>query len=128
MAAYNKVVYGKKTLVDMTGDTATAAEILSGYTAHIKTGAKVTGTYVVGKPDSKTVTFNDDFTITDGTDTVTQNSDGSITRTQANGNVITTAFTSDTVITKTCKNKSGTTIWTEKHTFNSDGTVTVTVT
>lgn len=41
--AKNKIIYGGTTLVDMTGDTATASQILSGYTAHINTGDQVTG-------------------------------------------------------------------------------------
>lgn len=40
----NKVVYNGKTLVDMTGATATAAQILSGYTAYGKNGAIMSGT------------------------------------------------------------------------------------
>lgn len=44
--AINKVVYGGNTLVDLTGDTVTADKILSGYTAHDKSGASITGSYV----------------------------------------------------------------------------------
>lgn len=40
----NKVIYGSDTLIDLTGDTVTAATILSGYKAHDKSGAPVTGT------------------------------------------------------------------------------------
>lgn len=42
--ATNKVVYGNQTLIDLTGDTATADKILRGYTAHDRTGSSVTGT------------------------------------------------------------------------------------
>ena len=42
--AVNKVVYGNTTLIDTTSDTATAAQILSGYTAHSKEGTQLTGT------------------------------------------------------------------------------------
>lgn len=42
--AKNKIIYGGSVLVDMTGDTATAAQILDGYTAHINTGEQVEGT------------------------------------------------------------------------------------
>lgn len=42
--AKNKIIYGGTVLVDMTGDTATASQILSGYTAHINTGEQVEGT------------------------------------------------------------------------------------
>ena len=40
----NKVIYGGKTLIDLTSDTATADKVLSGYTFHDKSGAIVTGT------------------------------------------------------------------------------------
>lgn len=39
----NKVIYGNRTLIDLTGDTVQADKILSGYTAHEKSGAPVTG-------------------------------------------------------------------------------------
>lgn len=42
--AKNKIIFGGETLVDMTGDTATASQILSGFTAHINTGEQVEGT------------------------------------------------------------------------------------
>ena len=42
--AKNKVIYGGTVLVDMTGDTATASQILEGFTAHINTGEQVEGT------------------------------------------------------------------------------------
>lgn len=42
--AKNKIIYGGNTLIDLTGDTATAAQILDGYTAHINTGEQVEGT------------------------------------------------------------------------------------
>lgn len=41
---YNKIIYGGTTLIDLTGDTVTAATMLSGHTAHDKSGAAVTGT------------------------------------------------------------------------------------
>nr|DAK02736.1 MAG TPA: tail protein [Caudoviricetes sp.] len=40
----SKVVYGGKTLIDLTADTVTAAKILSTYTAHDKSGAPIVGT------------------------------------------------------------------------------------
>ena len=39
----NKVIYGGTVLIDLTGDTATAATVLSGSTFHDKSGAPVTG-------------------------------------------------------------------------------------
>ena len=40
----NKIIYGGRTLIDLTSDTVTADKILSGYTAHDKSGAVITGT------------------------------------------------------------------------------------
>ena len=40
----SKVVYGGKTLIDLTSDTVTADKVLSGYTTHGKDGAAITGT------------------------------------------------------------------------------------
>ena len=40
----DKVVYGGQTLIDLTGDTITAADLADGVTAHDKSGAPITGT------------------------------------------------------------------------------------
>jgi len=42
--AINKVIYGGNTLIDLTSDTVTASDILSGKKAHDKSGAQITGT------------------------------------------------------------------------------------
>lgn len=42
--AINKVIYGGNTLIDLTADTVTADKILTGATAHDKSGAVITGT------------------------------------------------------------------------------------
>lgn len=42
--AINKVVYGGKTLIDLTGDTVTPDKVLAGFTAHGKGGEPITGT------------------------------------------------------------------------------------
>ena len=42
--AYNKIIYNGSTLIDLTGDTVTAADLASGVTAHDKSGAQITGT------------------------------------------------------------------------------------
>lgn len=42
--AYNKVIYGGSTLIDLTADTITAADLASGVTAHDKSGEAITGT------------------------------------------------------------------------------------
>lgn len=39
----NKVVYGNRTLIDLTSDTVTQDKILIGFTAHDKSGAIITG-------------------------------------------------------------------------------------
>lgn len=41
--AVNKVIYGTTVLVDLTEDTVTANKLMKGYTAHDKSGAKITG-------------------------------------------------------------------------------------
>ena len=40
----NKVIFGNDVLIDLTSDTVTAADILTGKTAHDKSGAPITGT------------------------------------------------------------------------------------
>lgn len=40
---YNKIVYGGKTLIDLTADTVSADKLLKGITAHDKSGATITG-------------------------------------------------------------------------------------
>ena len=40
----NKVVFGSDTIMDISTDTITAADLLSGVTAHDRTGAPITGT------------------------------------------------------------------------------------
>lgn len=42
--AYNKVVYGGKTLMDLTGDSVTPDKLLAGETAHDKSGETIAGT------------------------------------------------------------------------------------
>lgn len=42
--AINKVVYGGNTLIDLTADTITAADLAAGVTAHDRSGAVITGT------------------------------------------------------------------------------------
>lgn len=42
--AINKVIYGGRTLIDLTADTVTSDKILNGFTAHDASGEKITGT------------------------------------------------------------------------------------
>lgn len=39
----NKIIYGGTVLIDLTGDTVDASHLLTGYTAHDKSGATITG-------------------------------------------------------------------------------------
>lgn len=41
---YNKIIYGGKTLIDLTADTITADKLLEGMTAHDKSGETIIGT------------------------------------------------------------------------------------
>ena len=41
---YSKVIYGGKTLIDLTADTVTAEHLIAGYTAHGADGELITGT------------------------------------------------------------------------------------
>lgn len=41
--AINKVIFGNQTLIDLTSDTVDASHLLSGYTAHNRSGASITG-------------------------------------------------------------------------------------
>ena len=41
---YNKIIYGGKTLLDLTADTVTPDKLAKGITAHDKSGATITGT------------------------------------------------------------------------------------
>ena len=46
--AVNKVVYGKETLIDLTGDSVTAEKLLEGETAHNAAGERIVGTATQG--------------------------------------------------------------------------------
>lgn len=47
MGDINKVVFGDRTLIDLTSDTVTEETLLSGYTAHRGDGERITGTVSV---------------------------------------------------------------------------------
>lgn len=42
--AVNKIIYGGRTLIDLTGDTVSADKLIKGITAHDKSGESITGT------------------------------------------------------------------------------------
>lgn len=69
----NKVVYGDRTLIDLTEDTVTEDSLVAGFTAHDKSGALIVGAL----PDGDSLGYGDttvpmvgvgvlDFTIADG--------------------------------------------------------------
>lgn len=51
--AINKVVFGNQTLIDLTADTITAADLQSGVTAHDASGASITGTSTLDSDTSE---------------------------------------------------------------------------
>ena len=56
--AVNKVTYGGKTLIDLTGDTVTADTLAEGVTAHDASGAEIVGTMVQKTyPNAEEATF-----------------------------------------------------------------------
>ena len=61
--AVNKVVYNAKVLIDLTGDTVTAAKLAKGVTAHDKSGAPITGTLDITK-ETWTFTLSSGSTVT----------------------------------------------------------------
>ena len=54
--AINKVIYGNSTLLDLSGDTVTAAHLETGYTAHDANGEAVIGTLNPGGRDTSDAT------------------------------------------------------------------------
>lgn len=62
--AYNKIILGDETVLDLTGDTVAADKLAEGYTAHDASGAQITGTMtavesVNGKTGAVTLTAED---------------------------------------------------------------------
>lgn len=71
--AINKIIYGRKVLIDLTSDTVSATTLLKGKTAHLKNGKKITGTLFADHPDSYEVLD----TITSSTGTTINSESGS---------------------------------------------------
>lgn len=69
--AANKVVFGKKTIIDLTGDTVREDVLIKGYTAHKADGTIITGTAFAGYPSdyvfSESIEDSDGNAITDKT-------------------------------------------------------------
>lgn len=64
--ANNKIIYGNQTLIDLTGDTVSADNLLSGVTAHDRSGTSITGNVIVTDdyvPASIGGTFGGNITI-----------------------------------------------------------------
>lgn len=57
--AVNKVIYGGNTLIDLTADTVAVDKLLEGFTAHDRSGAVITGTYVPLDTSDATATAAD---------------------------------------------------------------------
>lgn len=53
--AYSKVAYGGHTLIDLTGDTATAADVATGKTFHLANGEQATGVNTGGITPTGTI-------------------------------------------------------------------------
>ena len=64
--AVSKVAYNGQTLIDLTGDTATAADVATGKTFHLANGVKTTGTNTGGITPTGTIniTANGDHDVT----------------------------------------------------------------
>lgn len=62
--AVNKVEYGGRTLVDLTGDTVTPETLAKGTTAHNKSGESIVGTAKVGTAENWVFTLEDGTTVT----------------------------------------------------------------
>ena len=60
MGNINKIIYGGQTLIDLTSDTVTTDKMLSGTTAHDKTGAIITGTCTYDADTSDATTSTDE--------------------------------------------------------------------
>lgn len=87
----NKVIYGGDTLIDLTADTVTASDILTGKTAHDKSGAIITGTC-----DFDSDTSGDTATASDILSGVTAHARG----TALTGSMVNNGSVSGTISTK----------------------------
>lgn len=64
--AVNKIIYNKKTLIDLTNDTVTADKLFKGVLAHDKSGNQIVGTFEQSLPTgTKTITANGTYDVTD---------------------------------------------------------------
>lgn len=92
--AKNKIIFGGTVLIDLTGDTATASQILDGYTAHINTGEQVEGS----------CTYD-----ADTSDATAQRAEILLSKTAyVNGNKLTGSMPNNGAVTGTISTKAGT--------------------
>lgn len=91
--AVNKIIYGGDTLIDLTSDTVDASHLLSGYKAHDRSGAVITGT----------CTYNADTS--DATISADEILEGQIA--YANGNKVTGTMPNNGGVTGTISTKLG---------------------
>lgn len=89
----NKVIYGGNTLIDLTSDTVTASDILTGKTAHDKSGAIITGS------------CNYDANTSNDTATASEILSGSTAH--ARGTALTGSMTNNGSVTGTITTKAG---------------------
>ena len=59
--AYNKIIYGGKTLVDLSEDTVTPETLAEGATAHNAAGERIAGTMQAGEDLSDEVTVQEEL-------------------------------------------------------------------
>ena len=91
--AYNKVVYNNNTLIDLTGDTVTAADVAEGKTFHLADGSQATGTSQGGgdEPpawyDAHTIVYMDVFYTATSDSVITKNSTYSINEVNSQASV-----------------------------------------
>lgn len=57
----NKVIFGGETLIDLSSDTVAANKVLSGYTAHDRTGAPINGSCTYDADTSDATATSDDI-------------------------------------------------------------------
>lgn len=92
--AINKVIYGGSTLIDLTGDSVTAADVQSGVTFHLPSGESGTGT----------CTYDSDTS--DDTAVVAEILSGKTAH--ARGSALTGTMTNNGAVTGTISTKAGT--------------------
>lgn len=120
----NKVIYGDKTLIDLTSDTVTAETLKKGHTAHKANGALITGVFVGDDYDEidRILTagltdgykhFSDDGTI--------------ISTTDSEGRTLTKTFSIDfSTCTTVLKNSSGIELGRTVKSFSGDSSTIIT--